>query len=99
MMEVRIKNKDKIEIIKLRDPTGKHQREWFNELVEAQKGEIKGITGFLDFRDKIIIDLSESKITKEELENMSLIEKNKLTKAIEACFTLVENSESGFTKS
>ena len=96
-MEVRIKNGDKTEIIKLKDPTGEHQREWFKKLSIGQSGDIKGITEFLDFRDSLIIQLSESKMTKEELNKMSLIEKNKINSAIESIFTMREDS--GFTKS
>ena len=101
-MEVRINRDNKVEIVKLKDPTGKHQREWFNQLIKGKEGQIEDIMSFLDYRDKLILELADTKLTKEELENMSLVEKNKITKAIEACFTLVEdstNKQSGFTKS
>jgi len=93
-MEVKIRNGDKVELVELEEPLGKHQRQWFKKFARMQeKPSSESIDNFLDFRDELILELGKGKIKKEDLDSMPLIEKNKMTDALESRFKIMQEGE------
>lgn len=96
MIEVKIQRGEEKVIFEVNEPLGKHQREWFNKYAATQeKPTSETINAFLDFRDKLILELSKTKIDKKALDEMPLVEKNRIIDAIEKRFKLINEGKDG----
>jgi len=78
--------------IEMRNPKGRHLKEYFKAGAEASK---KGnLLIFTEMTDKITLELQDTFKTIEELDELDISEKNKLVKSWEDMLTGKE--ESGF---
>jgi hypothetical protein len=98
LIEVKVQRGEKVELVNIKEPLSKHQRAWYSSWANAvSKGTPDTVESFLNFRDGLIIELSNGNITKDELDNMPLIDKNAILEKIESRIKISEEKRD-FTK-
>ena len=84
-MKVKISIEGKEEEIEIKEPTGKDQRFYINELAKIQnmdKKDMQDTIATIDLEDELLLRLCPKFKTKEEIQNLTLADKHKIAKII-----------------